>query len=65
MAQTCSILYIPYMLLLSSLFAAGIATITEGELLSSMIGVQGLIYCKRGSKLTPIQGKSHHVYIVN
>lgn len=58
MAQTCSFFFIPYMLLLSSLFAAGVTTITEEELLSSMIGVQGLIYCKQGSKLTPLQGKS-------
>lgn len=56
--------FVPYMLLLSSLVAAGVATITDGELLSSMIGVQGLIYCKQGSKLTPIQGKFHHLYPV-
>ncbi|XP_010506792.1 PREDICTED: proline-rich protein 3-like [Camelina sativa] len=56
MAQTFSLCFVPYMLLLSSLFAAGVTTITEGELLSSMIGVQGLIYCKQGSKLTPLQG---------
>lgn len=62
MAQTCSIFFIPYMMLLLSLLAAGVATITDGELLSSMVGVQGLIYCKQGSKLTPLQGKSHHVY---
>ncbi|EFH56570.1 pollen ole e 1 allergen and extensin family protein [Arabidopsis lyrata subsp. lyrata] len=56
MAQTCSIFFIPYMMLLLSLLAAGVATITDGELLSSMVGVQGLIYCKQGSKLTPLQG---------
>ncbi|EOA27978.1 hypothetical protein CARUB_v10024151mg [Capsella rubella] len=58
MAQTFSLAFvIAYMLLLSSLFAAGVTTVTEdGELLSSMIGVQGLIYCKQGSKLTPLQG---------
>ncbi|CAH2057665.1 unnamed protein product [Thlaspi arvense] len=56
MALQCSFFFISYMLLLSSLFAAGVATITHGELLSSMIGVQGLIYCKQGSKLTPLQG---------
>ncbi|CAL9237298.1 unnamed protein product [Arabidopsis halleri] len=56
MAQTCSIFVIPYMMLLLSLLAAGVATISDGELLSSMIGVQGLIYCKQGSKLTPLQG---------
>ncbi|KAJ4892533.1 Pollen Ole e 1 allergen and extensin family protein [Raphanus sativus] len=56
MALQCSFLFIPCMLLLSSLVAAGAATITDGELLSSMIGVQGLIYCKQGSKLTPLQG---------
>ncbi|CAA7044241.1 unnamed protein product [Microthlaspi erraticum] len=38
------------------MFAAGVATITDRELLSSMIGVQGLIYCKQESKLTPLQG---------
>uniref|UniRef100_A0A1J3K0L0 Proline-rich protein 3 n=1 Tax=Noccaea caerulescens TaxID=107243 RepID=A0A1J3K0L0_NOCCA len=53
MALKCSFFFI---MLLSSMFAAGVATITGGELLSSMIGVQGLIYCKQGSKLTPLQG---------
>ncbi|KAF8047967.1 hypothetical protein N665_2749s0010, partial [Sinapis alba] len=57
MALRCSFFFIPCMLLLSSLAAAAeAATITDGELLSSMIGVQGLIYCKQGSKLTPLQG---------
>lgn len=64
MAVQCSFLFIPCMLLLSSLVAAGAATITDGELLSSMIGVQGLIYCKQGSKLTPLQGNFHHIYNV-
>ncbi|KFK37520.1 hypothetical protein AALP_AA4G267700 [Arabis alpina] len=54
MALKC--FFVPYMLLLSCLVAAGVATIIDGELLSSMIGVQGRIYCKEGSKLTPIQG---------
>ena len=27
------------------------------KLLSSMIGIQGLIYCRSGSKLTPLEGK--------
>ncbi|XP_010544996.1 PREDICTED: proline-rich protein 1 [Tarenaya hassleriana] len=43
-------------LLLSS---AALAHDTEGgggDLLTTMIGVQGIIYCKRGSKLNPIQG---------